>query len=193
MDFPSAAATLGLTLDELSQLSINPQFPPSSGSPTPIITDGSVSGWDWTSVTFDDDAIAAFGATMAAVASNGWVVLYEGLCRVDWATLAATALPIAGRPFFDPGPFVQMSIPLDKIAAPAMVSGRVQNFRQRIREGGELPPLHLWRAAGGVDSWTIIQGGDLYAAATLEGLSSLQAVIASDHETNVEATVDIVP
>jgi hypothetical protein len=193
MDFPTAATTLGLSTDELSQLALNPQFPATVGTPTLRTNDGWVTSyWDYSTVSFDSAAVTAFAATMAAVAANGWVVLYEGLSKVDWAKLAATQLPIAGRNFYDPGSLVRMSIPLSKITAPTTVSGRVEIYRQRIRDGAPLPPLALWRSPGGVDSWSIVSGRDLYQAASLEGLTTITCVIANGGPASTaDAAVDV--
>lgn len=99
------------------------------------------------------------------------------LANADWAMLAATTLPNVGRPYVDFGQGVTMMVPISAIDTPSNVSGAVDLYRQRLRDGVALDPVHVWR--NGDDRWRVVEGGDRLWAATREGATEIECVIAS--------------
>jgi hypothetical protein len=79
MDFATVCAMLGKTKRQVLRLMDNPQFPTPTGND------------DLGNITWDGDAIAAFGALMLGVEVNGWMLTDDVLATADFATLAATA------------------------------------------------------------------------------------------------------
>jgi hypothetical protein len=78
MDFATVIAMFGKTKKQVLSLMGNPQFPPPTGSD------------DLGNLTWDGDAIAAFGALMLGAEVNGWQLTDDMLATADFATLAAT-------------------------------------------------------------------------------------------------------
>jgi len=78
MDFATVCAMLSKTKRQVLRLMDNPQFPTPTGKD------------DLGNITWDGDAIAAFGALMLGVEVNGWTLTDDVLATADFATLAAT-------------------------------------------------------------------------------------------------------
>jgi hypothetical protein len=70
---------LGKTKRQVLRLMDNPQFPTPTGKDR------------LDTITWDGDAIAAFGALMLGVEVNGWTLTDDVVATADFATLAATA------------------------------------------------------------------------------------------------------
>ena len=94
MDFATVCAMLGKTKRQVLRLMDNPQFPTPTGND------------DLGSITWDGNAISAFGALLLGAEVNGWILTDDMLASADWAMLAATV----------PGPnYVGTGDPLDPL------------------------------------------------------------------------------
>jgi predicted DNA-binding transcriptional regulator AlpA len=89
MNFTQVMAALGLTTDQLLELMRNSEFP------TPTSNDGAGN------IVWNAAAVTAFAATMASVATNGWIVSDGMLSSASWSALAATPVGTSYIPAAD--------------------------------------------------------------------------------------------
>ena len=85
MDFATVCAMLGKTKRQVLRLMDNPQFPTPTGND------------DLGSITWDGNAISAFGALLLGAEVNGWILTHAGLRRLGDACRDCAGAKLRGH------------------------------------------------------------------------------------------------